>query len=1166
MATRTTGGEGAWTVRRAGAAAGARRGRAAGPPDVPAVFLQSPDVTVSEVLVATPTAAAARRAAPPDLALEVDLAPGEASLLVVRHASGALTFHRSSERAVRGRRGAGAAAGRRVAQFRVPIRQLDGDSGRRGIVSSAIKAAVLKVAKSAIDKAVSVALPKLAAVWEKRVWTKRGLAEGWFQVTPAAGDPAGLRLAPGVPAPGPRTLLLLHGTFSNAASAFGDLARSDFFTRVSSLYGPRMFAFNHFSISKSPQDNARDLLQGLPPGDHLFDVVTHSRGGLVLRTLVEQRQLHGSPAQRFGLGHAVLVASPNDGTPLATPTRWEETVGWLANLLELFPDNPFTTGAEYVSEAIVWLAAHLAGDLPGLRAMDGAGPLVAALQAPPGPPAAGAYSALVANVHPDDGLFKRALDVGVDSFFASANDLVVPSEGGWRTDREGSSHVPAARIGCFGPGGNIAPGGATVNHVSFFDRAESATFLAKAFRGEAQGLPAIDPEKALPNRRFTRGLGAGVAAAGGAAAALAAAPEEAVVSATAAAPVGPGGAVVAAAAQGVDDLDAFHIVVLEDLPDDGPAEAKQAKTKRAKTSRKETKEKLPRFARVLASYGGARVAAAMRLHLAPGEPPTAFGRIIELHEQISAYTNREEGTLPSDAEMMNLGSLLFETLFQGDVRRLYDEARSRQRERRLDLVLTSMISWIAEKPWEFAYDAGRRSFLATEEVHFVRNVLTSVPADLVPPVMGPLRILVASAQPVGFGELSIKQEEEVIRRGFAPLEEAGLVTVKPLARATPSALHRELAVGGHNIVHFIGHGVFENGEGFLVFEDPEGGAVKLGERSVREIFCRRGISLVFLNSCQSGTGGRADFNKGVAQSLVAHGLPALVANQYSVLDSSATSFAQQFYGSLAQGKTLGEAAREARIAVNYSLDGELIDWAIPVLYARDAKSRLCAPAAAGAQKALPATTVPKSRRNAIVSRPRRIAVWDVDDGFPYLQDTLDRLNAVQSAFGFELVHMSAPLDAWDLTQDKEVPYLWAEKLARRLQSKTVELRVSLLVCITRHWLRDDDWVNLYGWWPVDKKPRVAILSYAGLTGLEPSGPRTDRAIANAMASVLAGFFGSLGTHPRGDTRCPLYFNEQREEAHIVGAQRFDAKCRKSLQTALPKELPALEAILGAFPG
>jgi hypothetical protein len=78
------------------------------------------------------------------------------------------------------------------------------------------------------------------------------------------------------------------------------------------------------------------------------------------------------------------------------------------------------------------------------------------------------------------------------------------------------------------------------------------------------------------------------------------------------------------------------------------------------------------------------------------------------------------------------------------VRRLYDEARSRQ-HRRLDFVFTSMIPWISEKPWEFAYDPARQNFLATEEVHFVRNVLTSVPADPITRPSGPLRILVAAA-------------------------------------------------------------------------------------------------------------------------------------------------------------------------------------------------------------------------------------------------------------------------------------------------------------------------------------------------------------------------------------------------------------------------------------
>ena len=572
----------------------------------------------------------------------------------------------------------------------------------------------------------------------------------------------------------------------------------------------------------------------------------------------------------------------------------------------------------------------------------------------------------------------------------------------------------------------------------------------------------------------------------------------------------------------------------------------------------------PKFAQVFASYGGARVTSAMRLRADKGEPRTNFGDIINVHERIKAYTNREQGSLPSDEEMMRFGGKLFETLLQGDVRRLYDEARTRQQRRRLDLVLTSMIPWIAEKPWEFAYDSGRQTFLATEEIHFVRNVLTNVPADPILRSDGPLRILVASAQPVGFGRLSIEQEVEVIRRGFEALIEAGLVVVEVLARATPAQIHDRLSSGTWQVVHFIGHGAYDEAEneGFLVFEDDRGGKYRLGERAVREIFCKRGVSLVFLNACESGRGGRADFNKGVAQSLVAHGLPALVANQYSVLDSSATSFAQHFYSSIAQGMSLGQAAREARIAVNYSLQGEPIDWAIPVLYARDPGMALCAAPATG--RTVSATVARASSRLAVADREARIAVWDIDDVFPALAGTLQAMNDAQVIFGFELVDMSLPLDVWDLEESPGTPYLQAEKLADRLRNKTVELRVDVLACVTRHWMEDEATVNLYGWWPDKGDPPIVIFSVAGFEELAAQGRDTDRAIANAMVAGLAGFYGDFDSHRGGARNCPMWLNPSRNVGHLIGEQKFDAVCKRKLRRKLGRKLGALEALLKAF--
>lgn len=468
---------------------------------IPAEFL--PEDAKTEEFIATPQAPSRGAAAAGGaLDISVDLAPGELAVLAVRQPSGALTFHAPKVATSRSRGGPG------EARFIVPLRpEIERSASSRGIVGKAVKAIVVKLTGPLVDAALGFALPKLALAFETAFWKRRGLREGWLKVTKEG--LANRRLLAGKPSSRERSLLLVHGTFSNAAAAFGSLAGSSFFEDVKPIYGDRIFAFDHFSLSRTPEENVRMLLSSLPDDTFTFDVITHSRGGLVLRNLVERPAAFGSLSDRFTLGHAVLVASPNEGTPLATPARWEQTVGWVANLLELFPDNPFTTGAEFVANGLVWIAKHASGDLPGLHSMDGDGDLVRELQSPPGPPA-DRYSALVANYHPGESVLKRLIDIGFDQFFNSANDLVVPSEGGWRIDPSGGSFIPGARIGCFGPGGNLP--GSDVNHVNFFSRPEAVAFLTAALQNVPNKLSAIDPAASLPDRRLARSGAPGISA------------------------------------------------------------------------------------------------------------------------------------------------------------------------------------------------------------------------------------------------------------------------------------------------------------------------------------------------------------------------------------------------------------------------------------------------------------------------------------------------------------------------------------------------------------------------------------------------------------------------------------------------------------------------------
>jgi hypothetical protein len=1083
----------------------------------------------AEEFVARP---AARRGVAPVGALDFsyELASGEAAVLAIRHASGALTFHPPVESASRGAKQAASA------RFAVDVRSVDVGTGRRGAVSQAIKGILIKIGKAAGDKAASWLLPKLAAVFEKAAWEKSWLTEGWFQVT---GDTlASGTLRPGSPNSTERTLLFLHGTFSHAASAFGALAQGGFFDRVAAIYADRIFAFNHFTVSRTPLENARMLLADLK-GPVTFDVITHSRGGLVLRTLVECAADLGAAAGNFKLGRAVLVASPNDGTPLASPQRWQDTVGWVANLLELFPENPFTTGAEFVANGIVWLARHASGDLPGLHSMDPNGEAIADIQGPPGPPAS-AYSALVSNYNPSANVLSRMIDAGVDQFFQTANDLVVPSEGGWRVDHSGVTYIPADRIGCFGPGGNLA--NPDVTHVNFFSHKETVDFLVAALAEQNHSLTPVDPAVALPSRKFLRGG--------------AAAPETAVGPRPSGPPLQPAAPPSAVeprpSSESAFQQETLYLSVID------PA--------RAGVPRQDGS---PHHI-LVATFRNASVAVEMKTK--GGEAGQRLHRIIAQHHQIRDYmSGKSEQAPPLGKALIDLGKDLFEALLPEEARRLYDNARAMQTTGRLTVIFSSH-DWFGDLPWEFVFDSSRQMFLATSEVNFTRNILTAVPADLIETRPLPLRILVVVAQPLGLAHLSVEQEIAVIDAGFADLKAARLVETHIILNATPDMLHRVLEVSSppmsaraFDVVHFIGHGYFDrdNQIGYLIFQDEMGRSQQVDSRSLQEILCRRGIRLVFLNACETAEGGPVDFNSGLAQSLVAGGLPCVVANQYSVMDVSATSFAQHFYWALAHGNTVGDAARESRIAVNYSIPGANLDWAVPVVYARNPGDRL-APKSSHEE---PGPAEGALARGHVARRAdgarRRIGLWDMQHLISDLDEIAERLTQCQDQLAFEVA--SFPLGTWRRTRSAGGSYLEAEEVAKRL--KKVDIGVDLLVAITGLPLSGQGAEDVYTW---KDDPRVSVISLNGfLDRLQPPATCLERLVANAIADFVSGIPNHDPEEREGKVRsaddCPLFYNEARELRYVAGPLKLCPLCRKRLKASGHDRLiPTIEALLACY--
>ena len=134
-----------------------------------------------------------------------------------------------------------------------------------------------------------------------------------------------------------RVLLFIHGTFSSTAGGFGALGVGEngpgFLRTALSAYDA-VIGFDHKTLSVDPKQNAEDLLKRLqthrPEAELVFDIVTHSRGGLTTRSFVEQVLPPSNwPAS---VDNIVFVASTHGGTHLADPERWSDMVDLYTNL------------------------------------------------------------------------------------------------------------------------------------------------------------------------------------------------------------------------------------------------------------------------------------------------------------------------------------------------------------------------------------------------------------------------------------------------------------------------------------------------------------------------------------------------------------------------------------------------------------------------------------------------------------------------------------------------------------------------------------------------------------------------------------------------------------------------------------------------------------------
>ena len=286
---------------------------------------------------------------------------------------------------------------------------------------------------------------------------------------------------------------------------------------------------------------------------------------------------------------------------------------------------------------------------------------------------------------------------------------------------------------------------------------------------------------------------------------------------------------------------------------------------------------------------------------------------------------------------MDFGGPLFDALFHGDLGMAWSRSQDLSRQEGAGLRLRLRLSAapaIAGLPWELLYDRKNNTFPAqSERTPLVRYLdVPHVPRPMA--VDGPLRVLAIISSPTDLEPLDVDAEWERLQEALAERIGSGLVVLDRLPRPQLSELGPWLRRQPTHVIHFIGHGDFDERmrEGVVYFQDKLGGRSAVTS-SVLGPYVRDHdpLRLVVLNACRSARTDAVDPFGGIAQGLVQQDATAVVAMQFPISDRAAVTFTSDFYGSLADGLPVDQAVTSARKALLAEFRDE---WATPVLFMR----------------------------------------------------------------------------------------------------------------------------------------------------------------------------------------------------------------------------------------
>jgi hypothetical protein len=293
--------------------------------------------------------------------------------------------------------------------------------------------------------------------------------------------------------------------------------------------------------------------------------------------------------------------------------------------------------------------------------------------------------------------------------------------------------------------------------------------------------------------------------------------------------------------------------------------------------------------------------------------------------------------------MQNLGIGLWLWLFNGAIQTVLNQSQgiamgqNQPLRLRLDVRDPDLIA----VPWEvMQIQAGKPAISIGQNMLFSRttsdvDVLPQLRTDQALAILLVLGHDSLNVPGTAVTRLKLEHEAEVLSRLLMSSTRFGSMAacrVETLVQPTPEVLSKRLETQQYNVLFYAGHGVPAPDGGMLFLQADRA----MNGTELAQVLTRSRVKLAVFNACWGAQpdqqGHQAIPRSSLAEVLLHHGVPAVLAMRDSIADQEALTFIQSFAQALGERLPIDQAVAVARQHLLTLFGFNQQAWTLPVLY------------------------------------------------------------------------------------------------------------------------------------------------------------------------------------------------------------------------------------------